>query len=329
MARNPATAFAPSCCSFSGRRLGTVTVEAEAFASCSDALRVERAADGSCRLPRTPHSTEPCNGSDACTQYWEPPLPRLMVRSKVYWNNDRARRAGAARCGYELPSYRDDDGLCTVPQGTFPERLRHLSAVLHSDFKRLRTNRALCDLALADLVDACKSRPALLDAPPMITMEGPDLSARIGILVFFRLLGSLRRNNNTAGIVKLITRVPSMIANTPVLSLSPHLAVQRRPQKQSPRDSASAVALAGSTAGVNTGGVVEAIMSAAEGLLHNEHELSGKQHGDVLEALVGLAVKRGSLIHFLRVVKILLCSEVADGALPIPGVGHYLKVSFS
>ncbi|CAN0493659.1 unnamed protein product, partial [Scytosiphon promiscuus] len=94
--------------------------------------------------------------------------------------------------------------------------------------------------------------------------------------VFFRLLKSLQQRKNTQGVLKLIKQVPCMMSNTPSLSLSP------------------------------PGRVVDEIMSAAEGLLCDaEHNLSTAQERDVLEAMVGLAVKRGSLAHCLRVLKLL------------------------
>lgn len=226
---------------------------------------------------------------------------------------------GAGRCG--LPYLRHSD----VPEGTFVERLRDLSAILFSDFKYLRENRALCDILATDLVDAPHCSPSGTSMPTKSKVDGQDLSARIGILVFYRLLGSLQRSKNTRGILKLLKQVPSIIANMPVLSLSPRFPTRECPGEQSPTD-CTPTALAGLTAEISTGGVVEAIMSAAEELICGEHELSGKQQGDVLGALVGLAIKQGSLVHCLRVVRLLFCTAVADNACPIPGVGHHLKV---
>lgn len=150
-----------------------------------------------------------------------------------------------------------------------------------------------------------------------------NLPASIGVLVFFRLLKSLEERRNTQGILKLIRQIPTMINNTPELYLSPLPRAGEYPGEKSQAID-TAKALAGLTNGASPGGVVDAIMSAAEGLLYGD--LSSQQQGDILEAVVGLAIKRGSLAHCLRIIKFLSCSPAADEGLPIPGVGNHLKV---
>lgn len=125
------------------------------------------------------------------------------------------------------------------------------------------------------------------------------------------------------GILKLIRQIPTMINNTPELYLSPLPRAGEHPGEK-PQAVDTAAAFAGLANGASPGRVVDAIMSAAEGLLYEE--LSSQQQGDVLEAVVGLAIKRGSLAHCLRVIKYLFCSPAADKGLPIPGVGAHLKV---
>lgn len=223
-----------------------------------------------------------------------------------------------------LLSGNDNDSPVLI-QGTFPGRLRDLLVVLQSEFKELRATRTLCTISPIDLVGVCSARSKEEDDLSTKKIEGPDLGARIGILVFFRLLGSLQRHKNTRGILKLIRQVPSMIANTPVLALSPQ-SPMRMPSRQERPKNSSTTALADLTARASLGGVVESIMSAAEGLLASEHKLSGKEQGEVLGALVGLAIKRGSLTHCLQVLKLLCCLASTDGRLPVPGVGYHLKV---
>lgn len=223
-----------------------------------------------------------------------------------------------------LLSGHDNDNPVLI-QGTFPGRLRDLLVLLQSEFKELRATRALCNILPIDLVGMCSARSKEEDELSTRKIEGPDLGARIGILVFFRLLGSLQRHKNTRGILKLIRKVPSMIANTPVLALSPQ-SPMRVPSQQEQTKNGLTTVLTDVTARASLGGVVEAIMSAAEGLLASEHELSGKEQGEVLGALVGLAIKRGSLTHCLQVVKLLCCLASMDNRLPVPGVGHHLKV---
>lgn len=188
-----------------------------------------------------------------------------------------------------------------------------------SGTRRLRADRAsLWDLLPFDFMDAPDDRLSLV---PTATNTA-NLPSTIGVLVFFRLLQSLEERRNTPGILKLIKQIPTMINNTPELYLSPLARAGEYPEEQ-PQAGLTHGASPGGD-GASPGGVVDAIMSTAEGLLYGE--LSCQQQGDVLEAVVGLAIKRGSLAHCLRVIKFLLCSPAADTGLPIPGVGVHLKV---
>lgn len=193
------------------------------------------------------------------------------------------------------------------------------------DARRLREHRApLCDTLLVDFMAAFSGQSTELDTLLGDKVTGRDLPASIGVVVFFRLLNSLQQRKNTAGILKLIRQVPSMINNTPALSLSPHLPAGGYPGES--QKATTPTAFAGLAKGACPGRVVDAIISAAEGLLCGENDLSSQQQGFVLEAMVGLAIKRGSLTHCLRVVKLLFCSAAADKGSPIPGVRIHLKV---
>lgn len=328
-----------------GQRLKTSTLEADAFASCSDVLEHTDISIGettSCESRRAFCGTESYHGSNACQRCGKLALPHPTL-ARVCWDIDHAQGAGrvlevdghssSSFCSpcHNAPTY------CVHLARTFPERLQDLSLVLLSKFKFLGDqDQPLSDILPADLVEAFDGRPACSDAL-LSTGEGDqkqDLGARIGILLFFRLLGSLRRNKNTAGILKLIRQVPSMISNTPMLYLSPHRLSPQNPTNnqlsvEEGRRNVGGFGIAAAGGGIPDG-VVEAITSAAEELLSGEHDLSDKQQGDVLGSLVGLAVKQGSLAHCLRVVKLLLCSTpAADNTCPIQGVGHQLKVNTS
>ena len=327
-----------------GQRLKTSTVEADAFASCSDVLGNTDIGIGvtksrECR--RAFRGTDSYHGSNACLRCGKLALPHPTL-SRMCWDIDFAQSARRVEAdGHPFCSRHNDPTYHDHHAQTFPERLQDLSIVLLSKFKYLGEDQdqSLCGILPADLVDAFDGRPASLNAL-LLTGEGEkkqDLGDRIGILLFFRLLGSLRRNKNTAGMLKLIRQVPSMLSNTQMLSLSPHrLSPQNPSSNQLPAVEGAhsgvgglgvAAAAAAAAGGGIPDGVVEAITSTAEELLSGEHDLSDKQQGDVLGSLVGLAVKRGSLAHCLRVVKLLLCSKpVADKACPIQGVGHQLKV---
>lgn len=263
-----------------------------------------RASGGSYNLPPTTCPTESCRGSNVCLQCGRLALP-ISGSVRVCWDTDCAQGAG--------PIY--------------DTRLPGFSVVLLSDVRRLGADQAPYDLLPLDFMDTSSDRSIELDTLLASRVDGLDLGARIGVLVFFRLLKSLEQRRNTRGILKLIRQVPSMITNTPVLFLSPHVAAGKYPGGQTQVETTT-TALAGLTTGacLGPGGVVDAIMSAAEGLLCGEHELSNQQQADVLEATVGLAVKRGSPAHCLRVIKLLLCSAAGDRGLSIPGVGHHLKV---
>lgn len=209
-------------------------------------------------------------------------------------------------------------------QGSYCSRRQDLSIL--SDARRLRVHQApVCDTLPVDFMDTPCNHAIELDTLQTDKAHTPNLPASIGVVVFFRLLKSLEQRRNTTGILKLIGQVPSMINSTPALSLWPPLPAgdfHREPRKVTTPNTA----FAGLANGACPGRVVDAIITAAEGLLCGEHELSSQQQGRVLEAIVGLAVKRGSLTHCLRVVKLLFCSAQANKGSPIPGVGIYLKV---
>lgn len=196
-----------------------------------------------------------------------------------------------------------------------------------SDAPRLKAEHGvLCDILLSDLVDMLGNRPTELDTTLSNNADSTTLGAHIGITVFFRLLRSLQQRKNTQGVLKLIKQVPSSIRDTPALSLSPYLPTGECAAQDGPR-MLSTTAYAELTTSSRPGRVVDEIMSAAEDLLCGaEHDLSITQQGDVLEAMVGLAVKRGSLAHCLRVVKLLFCSTAAGRGLTLSGVGHHIKV---
>lgn len=262
-----------------------------------------RASEGSCSLQRTTCPKESCRGSNVCLQCGRLALP-TSGSVGMFWS---------AGCAQDLGTIYD-------------ARLQDFSIVLLSDLRQLRADQApFYDLLPLDLMDTFSDRSTELDTLLARKVDGLDLGARIGVLVFFRLLKSLEQRRNTQGILKLIRQIPSMITNTPVLSLSPHVPAGRYPGEQ-PGMETTTTALTRLSNGACPGGVVDAIMSAAEGLLCGEHELSNQQQGEVLEAMVGLAVKRGSPAHCLRVIKLLFCPAAADKGLPIPGVGHHLKV---
>lgn len=343
-----------------GQRLQTSTIESDAFSSCSDVLEhanisiAVTAEPTSCEFPRALfrhiESYDDESKGNACMHCGKLALSHPTLSRGVCWDIDYAQGTGmvvgAGRypfCG-SSPCYNDPTCFSNLERlklvRTFPERLQDLSTVLLAKFKYLQEDRSLCGGILpSDVVGAFDGRPACSNAQLLLSpaaVSGGErqredeegLGARIGILLFFRLLGSLRRNKNTAGILKLIRQVPAMISNTPLLFLSPqHPQLSREnqpPAEGTPHSDLGGVATA---ARGPPDGVVEAITSAAEELLlGDEHELSDEQQGDVLAALVGLAVKRGSLSLCLRVVKLLLCSSPADRPLLIHGVGHRLKV---
>lgn len=201
---------------------------------------------------------------------------------------------------------------------------RHQDLSMLSDARRLRAHQApLCDILPVDFMGTSSGQSIELNTL-LADKDSPNLPASIGVVVFFRLLKSLEQRRNTPGILKLISQVPSMINNTPALSLSPHQPAGDCPGE--PRKVASPNAFAGVVNGACPGRVVDAIISAAEGLLCGEHDLSNQQQGYILEAMVGLAIKRGSLTHCLRVVNLLFCSAATTKGSPIPGVRIYLKV---
>lgn len=315
------TISCPPCCYiFSGRRLRTLTVESEAFVSCSELLQLDTAE--SCEVKRKRcRSREPQDENDLlCLEYGELTLPYLG-NSGVCWATGCPRSLFAG-CRHDVPFPHRDFSLV---RGTFPQRLRDLSTILHLNFTYFKSHRTLYDFLPSDLVDTSASWSTELETSKC-NIWGPDLSASIGVFVFFRLLGSLQRKKNVHGILKLIKQVPSMIADTSVLSLKPRFPTREYPPELS-STAGLATALGGLTAEASMGGVVEAIISAAEELL-SKHKLCTEQQGEILETLIGLSVKRGSLANCLRVVKLLVFSAINGGIAPIPGVGHHLKVYF-
>lgn len=230
-----------------GQRLQTSTIERDAFSSCSNVLEHTNNSTTilepiSCEFPRAFfRRTESFDesSSNACIHCGKLALPHPTLSRRVCWDADHSQ--GTRTVVVEArpssvcapPCYNDPTYLSYIErlnlERTFPERLQDLSIVLLSKFKYLQEDRSLCGGILpSDVVDAFDGRPACSNAL-LLSAAGEKsgkqeegLGARIGILLFFRLLGSLRRNKNTAGILKLIRQVPSMISNSPLLSLSPH-----------------------------------------------------------------------------------------------------------
>ena len=247
------------------------------------------------RFPPRTSLREAYRGSTVCLQCGRLTLPSLESLGGC-WNAD-----------------------CT--QGSNCSRRQDLSVrQILSDVRRLRAHQApLCGTLLVDSMSGSRAQSTELNTPLADKAARPNLPASIGVVVFFRLLKSLQQRRNTAGIFKLIRQIPSMINNTPALSLSPHLPAEEL-------QVATPTAFAGLATGACPGRVVDAIVSAAEELLCGEDDLSSQQQGYILEAMVGLAIKRGSLTHCLRVVKLLFCSPAAEKGSLIPGVGIHLKV---
>lgn len=293
---------------FPWRRRTTGTIETDAYATCSDDA-LEHQVDELCGL-RMPPRGKPSNGTKICFHCGGLSLTHNASHYQRCWNTqDQPRPA--------------------VLNRTFPDRLRESFVALHSDFKLLSSNQALCDLLFADLAEP-SSHQQPDNSANLLSCEingSGLLSAQIGIRVFCRLLESLQRNNNARGILNLVRKIPSLIANTPALFLSPHSSSKHmHPQDQTCK--VNPTALVNPLAGACPSGVVGAIMAAAESLIYGMYgyELSNKEQADVLAALVGLAVKRGSLLHCLRVIKLLFCYAADDEPAALQGVGHYLKV---
>lgn len=232
-----------------------------------------------------------------------------------------------------------DEEVAASVLGTFPEHMRIFLTTLQSEFKLFRERRGLCYILPSDLVGAsCESHSGSNDnnTSNMLafktTGEGTnDLTARVGIVVFFRLLGSLQRSRNTRGILKLIRQVPAMIANTPPLALWRGLDAPKLHTQFLPTDGLTSTTRLGDlTIESNPGGVVESIMSAAEELVSGGHSITVDEQGEVLAVLVGLTIKHGSLEKSLRVLELLLFSTCIGsqegGQITLPGVEHYLKV---
>lgn len=305
---SPPPAFPSHFGMFPWRRQTTGTIETDAYASCSDDA-LEHQVDEPCGL-RMPPRGKQSDGIRTCFLCGGLTLARSALHYQRCWNTQDQPR----------PAFLNK---------TFPERLRESFVALHSDFKLLPSNQALCDLLPADLVEPSSQQPdnnTNLWLPSEINGSGV-LSAQIGIHIFCRLLESLQHNNNARGILNLVRKIPALIANTPALFLSPHSSsIQAHSQEQTCK--VNPTTLVEPLAGACPSGVVGAIMTAAENLIYGKYGyvLSNKEQADVLAVLVGLAVKRGSLLHCLRVIKLLFCHAVDDEPAALRGVGHYLKV---
>lgn len=305
----PPPAFPSYCGTFPWRRWTTGTIDTDAYASCSDDAFERHLVDEPCGL-RMPPRGKPSDGIRTC----------FLCGGLTLIHSPRQYRGCCNTQDQPRPDFFNK---------TFPERLRESFVALHYDFKLLPSNQALCDLLPADLAETSSQQPDNRANLFSSEMNGSGLlSAQIGIHVFYRLLESLHRNNNARAILNLVRKIPSLIANTPALFLSPHSSsIQAHPQEQE-TCKVYPTTLVEPLAGACLPGVVGAIMAAAENLLYGkcEYELSNKEQADVHVALVGLAVKRGSLLHCLRVIKLLFCHAVDDEGAALPGVGQYLKV---
>lgn len=318
----------------SRRHLGTHTIEVKASASTFDQHHNAEFDGDMTEAPRIwllPEAQRAVysggkNGTGSGTTF----PPCFPWRSQLCSNASLVEHFGTARrerCGLHAYGDRPNQVAVAATLGTFSERLQILWTTLLSDFKRMRERWVFYDLSPTDLVDTTCA--CLHGEDDVLTSwsEGPDLTLRIGILVFFRLLGSLRRSKNTRGILKLIRQVPAMIAGTPALSLLPQPARLERPHGQMPTTEGPGVPPADLTSAVHPQGVVKAVVSAAEGLLSDGHQLTSDEQGEVLAAMVGLAIKQGSLDTCLQVLKLLLFSRSSmDGAFLLPGVGCHLEV---
>lgn len=315
------------------RHLGTQTLQAEAFAYTFDHDHEELEGDWAelrykALPPEISRTGQSCtNGARlhrtfASDFLWSPHLCTNAILLEHFVDTHREGRLVEG-------TNRQIDQVATAIRGTFPERLRVLWITLQSEIRRFRTRRALYDLSLTDLVDT-QGTGVITDEEDASTSQskgGLDLTARIGTLVFFRLLGSLRRSRNKRGILKLIRQVPSMIDGTPVLALLPQLDKSGCMETELPMEGSRP--LAGLAAGLHPGGVVEAILAAAEELMFGGHQLSGEEQGEILATMVGLAIKRGSLNISLQVLELLMFSDSSsDRPVVLHGVRSHLKVIF-
>jgi hypothetical protein len=155
------------------------------------------------------------------------------------------------------------------------------------------------------------------------------LNARLGIRLFFRLLrsvqSSVRKNGKSRSLSKLVHQLPALLAEMPPLALSVAQSEARSGSKPSPQSPSL--------------GVVDALSAAMESVVflrpgghpdagNNEHEIHDPaDFHAAMGAYVGLAVKRGSLPHILRAIKLLLLGPCPDdgGGLVALYVGPYLQ----
>lgn len=309
------------------RQLETQTIEARAFAHAEyrgDHERFEPSVEAG--LSCSEHSSA-CGGK----------TPRILMdyclrNPRLCTNGNVLQQFGSVRREVEFNKHagaRQTGRVALALRGTFPERLGALWTILQSELRHVRVRRALYDLSLPDLGDMHDIRVSDDRQYRDASGGGPDLATRIGTLVFFRLLQSLQRSRNKRGILKLIRQVPSMINDTPVLALFSQPDKCAPPEAEVPTDG-SKRPLAGLAAGLRPEGVVEAVLSAAEELMLGEQELTSEEQGEVLAAMVGLVIKRGSLRSSLRVLRLLLFgSSSLDRPVALQGVGPYLKVRIS
>lgn len=308
------------------RQLNTQTIEAQAFAHTEYRRDNERfELDVEAELSCTGHSSASCGKTPRSLMDYCLRSPRLCTNGNVLQQFGSARRevelkkqAGARQAGRVVLALR----------GTFPERLGVLWTILQSELRHARVKRALYDLSLPDLADTHEIRVIDDRQYGDASRGGPDLAARIGTLVFFRLLQSLQRSRNKRGILKLIRQVPSMVIDAPVLALFSQPDKWAPPEAERPTDG-SKRPLAGLTAGLRPEGVVAAVLSAAEELMLEGHQLTSEEQGEVLSAMVGLTIKRGSLRSSLRVLRLLLFGSSLDKPVVLQGIGPYLKVGTS
>lgn len=211
----------------------------------------------------------------------------------------------------------------------FAQRLHVLWTALQQDSKRTRVIHMLCDVHPTDLIDPFPTHSS--DESKAAARKIPlceDLTMRIGIAVFFRLLQSLSRSQNTCGILMVMRQIPAVIATMPPLALWPSTSRLCHSQAQISECDSSKNQVNMSACSRNLGGVVESIISAAEELVSEDrHMISDQDQGEVLTALVGLAAKGGSLTNCLRVLKLILRKTLcAEDSPPLSKVGSYLKV---
>lgn len=220
-----------------------------------------------------------------------------------------------------------DTTSCPPDTDISTERLPFVWAALGREYKHTRARCLFCEIRPADLRDVSPTH-----GNPASTTElrgFVDPVARIGIVAFFRLLESLKRSQNTRGLLKLMRRVPGIIASLPPLAL------RRNPSNSWPETEQSFGSMRPEDLGTKAvetqalGDVLESIISVAEDLVVLDRDrLASEEQAEVMATFLGLAVKRGSLKDLLQVVRLLLCSTSSTShSAPLPGVACYLKVT--